>query len=156
MPLIFSVCFTIHLKVAQHEAKEKLEASMLQTLHLKKEEFSWYKKGKEIRIGKHLFDVKSITEENGILVIAGLYDEQEDLLHKQLEQSQNKQENSSENNLCNFFFHFYYSIPSGNSIEPLASAIKNDYPAFNLAALLTPARNIISPPPNNCLIYSTI
>jgi len=148
MPMIFSICFIVQLKITQHEAKEKLEQSMLQTVHLKKEEFSWYKKGKEIRIGKHLFDVKSIKEENGVLVITGLYDEQEDLLHKQLEQTQNKQENSSQNKLCNFFFHAYYSIPSSQTTELLASEIKNDFSAFYLAALLSPAKKITSPPPN--------
>jgi hypothetical protein len=152
MPLIFSVCFIVQLRITQHRAKEKLEQSMLQTVHLKKEEFSWYKKGKEIRIGKHLFDVKSIKEENGTLVITGLYDEQEDLLLQQLEQSQNKQENSTQNNLCNFFFHFYYSIPSENTTEPLPFVIKTDYSNFKPAAQLSPARNIISPPPNYSLV----
>ena len=104
--MIFSLCFIIQLQITQHEAKEKLEQSLVQTLHLKKEEFSWFKKAKEIRIGKHLFDVKSIKEENGLFIITGLYDEQEDLLHKQLEQSQNKEENSSQSMLCNFFFQF--------------------------------------------------
>ena len=146
MPLIFSICFSIQLKIAQHEAKEKLEESMLQTVHLKKEEFRWYKKGKEIRIGKNLFDVKSIKEENGIFVITGLYDEQEDLLHLQLEKSQNKQENSNQNNLCNFFFHFYYAILSSQLGEPLASKIKKDYPDYLLAVLQFRARNITPPP----------
>ena len=121
-------------------------------MQLKKEEFNWYKKGKEIRIGKNLFDVKSIKEENGLFIITGIYDEQEDLLHKQLEQSQNKEENSSQNMLCNFFFHAYYSIPLSHSIEPLPSKIKSDYPGFCLAVLLSPAKKIPSPPPNVCLI----
>jgi hypothetical protein len=46
MPVIFSICFIVQLIITQHEAKEKLEQSMLQTVHLKKEEFSWHKKGK--------------------------------------------------------------------------------------------------------------
>jgi hypothetical protein len=152
MPLIFSICFIVQLRITQHRAKEKLEQSMLQTVHLKKEEFKWYKKGKEIRIGKHLFDVKSIREENGNLVITGLYDEQEDLLHQQLEQSQSKHENSSQNNLCNFFFHFYYSIPPIGETVPLPVIIKTDYSNFKPAALLSPARTIISPPPNYSLV----
>ena len=152
MPVIFSLCFIIQLKITQHEAKEKLEQSLVQTLHLKKEEFSWFKKGKEIRIGKHLFDVKSIKEENGLFIITGLYDEQEDLLHKQLEQSQNKEENSSQSMLCNFFFHAFYSIPLSHTTDPLASEIKGDYPGFFLAALLSPEKRITSPPPNDCLI----
>ena len=148
MPAIFSVCFIIHLKVTQHEAKEKLEQSMVQMLHLKKEEFSWYKKGKEIRIGKNLFDVKSINEENGLFIITGLYDLQEDELNELLEKMQNKQKNSSQNKLCNFFFHAYFSIPLSHIIEPLASKIKSDYPGFHLAVLLSPAKKIPSPPPN--------
>ena len=152
MPVIFSICFVVHLKITQHEAKEKLEQSMLQTVHLKKEKFSWYKKGKEIRIGKHLFDVKSIKEKNGLFIVTGLYDEQEDMLHKQLEQSENNKENSSQNNLCNFFFHFYYSIPSNNTTEPFPFVIKTDHSDFKPAALLSPARNIVSPPPNYRLV----
>jgi hypothetical protein len=148
MPVIFSICFIVQLKITQHEAKEKLEQSMLQTVHLKKEEFSWYKKGKEIRIGKHLFDVKSIKEENCLFIITGLYDVQEDELNELLEKMENKQKNSSHNKLCGFFFHAYYSIPSSQITEPLATEIKNDFPAFYLAALLSPAKKITSPPPN--------
>ena len=152
MPVIFSICFIVQLIITQHEAKEKLEQSMLQTVHLKKEEFSWHKKGKEIRIGKHLFDVKSVKEENSLFIITGLYDVQEDQLNELLEKMQNKQKNSSQNKLCSFFFHAYYPIPSIAATEPLPPRIETDYSNFCLAALLSRAKKIPSPPPNDCLI----
>ena len=92
--------------------EEKLEKSLLQTIQLKKEDFVWVKKGKEIRIGSHLFDVKSIKEKNGVFNIKGLYDKDEDVLHEQLNKSQNNQDHQSQKLLLNFFFQlvFYRNV----------------------------------------------
>ena len=64
MPLLFSFYFIIHQKVIHHRMEEKLERSFLQTIKLKKEDLVWVKKGKEILVGNHLFDIKSIAEKH--------------------------------------------------------------------------------------------
>jgi hypothetical protein len=87
--------------------EEKLEKSFLQTIRLKKEDLVWVKKGKEIRIGNHLFDIKSIKENNGICEIKGLYDEDEDLLHEQLNESRRSTDQESQKSLLGFFFQLY-------------------------------------------------
>jgi hypothetical protein len=148
MPVLFSLYFTIQRKKIRHESKERLEVSMLQTIRLKKDDFTWEKKGKEIRIGKKFFDVKSIKEENGICIITGLYDEQEDLLHEQLQNSQQEQDNPSQNKLCNFFFHFYYSIPSSEDSETAIRLSKTSYLNYFSLLLPSPYGETLSPPPN--------
>lgn len=148
MPVIFSICFIVQLKIIRYEAKEKLEKSMLQTIRLKKEDFTWEKKSKEIRIGNKFFDVKSIREENGFYLITGIYDEQEDLLHEQLLNTQNKEDKSSQNKLCSFFFHFYFSIPPAEDNDLFPALSKTSYIHYFSMPLPSPCSETLSPPPN--------
>lgn len=148
MPVLFSACFTVQLKIARQEAMEKLEKSMLQTIRLQKKDFTWEKKGKEIRINGKFFDIKSIRKEKGVYVITGIYDEQEDLLHRQLLTTQNKQGNSSQNKLCNFFFHGYYLLPAPLEEGPALPPTKNHHAEYYLAEFPFPYFNIVSPPPD--------
>ena len=148
MPVLFSVYFLIQLKIAQHEAKEKLEKSMLETIYLKQGDFSWVKKGKEIRIGKHLFDVKNIKESGAGFIITGIYDEKEDQLHERLNNFSQQENQPTQNKLCNFFFHFYYSIPLHDDGDLTLSTPKTIFTYYYSLELPSPFRGKFFPPPN--------
>ena len=127
--------------------EEKLEKSFLQTIRLKKEDLVWVKKGKEIRIGNHLFDVKSIKENNGIYEVKGLYDEDEDILHEQLNESQHNTDQQSQKSLSHFFFQLY-TVVENISSEQLNNTIRPEYSDYFSCHLPSPSAELLTPPPN--------
>lgn len=64
--------------------KEKLETELLHTIILPEKEIVWVKKNKEIRIGKELFDVKSMLKENNKIIITGVFDHEETEIEQKL------------------------------------------------------------------------
>ena len=149
MPALFAAYFVIHLRIAQHEAKEKLEKSLLQTICIKQSDFSWVRKGKEIRIAGHLFDVKIIQEIGDGFIITGLYDEQEDQLHEQLNNF-NSEHNSAQNKLCDFFFHLFYTNVLQRDDEFHLSTAKTIYIYYYSLALPAPFEGGTYQPPDGC------
>ena len=147
MPLLFSFYFIIHQKIIRHRMEEKLERSFLQTIKLKKEDLVWVKKGKEIRIGNHLFDIKSIKEKNGICEIRGLYDEDEDLLHEQLNESQRNKDQQPQKCLLQFFFQ-PYTVSENTFSELLNNTIKPEHSDYFSCHLPSPSSELLTPPPN--------
>ena len=127
--------------------EEKLEKSFVQTIRLKKEDLVWVKKGKEIRIGNHLFDIKSIEENNGVCEIKGLYDEDEDLLHEQLSQSQHNADPQSQKSLLNFLFQ-PYTVSENIFPGIYNSIITSEYSSYFSLHLPSPSSELLTPPPN--------
>lgn len=85
LPVLMAIAFIARQQYVQWSMKEALEKQSLSTITISAKSFKWYKKGKEIIHNRHLFDVKSIEEvAPGVLLIKGLYDYQEDQLHKQV------------------------------------------------------------------------
>jgi len=64
--------------------KEKLETGLLHTIILPENDIVWVKKNKEIRIGKELFDVKSMLKENNKIIITGVFDHEETEIEQKL------------------------------------------------------------------------
>ena len=81
-PIFFLIAFFIQQQHIRHEMKEKLEYGSLQTIAIKKSEFEWFKKDKEIIIEGQLFDVKSIVINKNEIIVTGLFDADEDELEK--------------------------------------------------------------------------
>jgi hypothetical protein len=54
-----------------------MESHVLETLTLRTEAVVWEKKNKELNIGGRLFDVKVISESEGIYTVTGFYDDTE-------------------------------------------------------------------------------
>lgn len=97
--LIAPSLYWIGFLYQRHEVREVMEkrikADVLTTIYLK--QLHWYKKGKEIIVNRHLFDVQAITKiESGEFVVTGLYDTQEQQLHKSLDAAVNKETRSKE------------------------------------------------------------
>jgi hypothetical protein len=147
MPLLFSFYFIIHQKIIRHQMEEKLEKSFLQTIRLKKEDLVWVKKGKEIRIGNHLFDIKSIKENNGVCEIKGLYDQDEDLLHEQLDESQRNTDQQSQKSLLSFFFQLYTALEN-TLYEKINTPTLSEHSYHFSFNLPSPSLDLITPPPN--------
>ena len=127
--------------------EEKLEKSFLQTIRLKKEDLVWVKKGKEIRIGNHLFDIKSMKENNGVCEIKGLYDEDEDFLHEQLNESQRNTDQESQKSLLNFFFQLYTATENAY-YEKTNTLTLSEYSNHFSFRLPSPSSELLTPPPN--------
>jgi hypothetical protein len=105
IPALFYVYFSIELQLIRHHMEEQLEQQQLQTLSIKKAAFKWYKKGKEIEVGNRLFDVKEIREEGDILLVKGLYDDQEKKVKAEialLSKEKNKQTHLAHQLMNNF------------------------------------------------------
>src|SRR5436190_19660810 len=85
IPLIFTLYFFVKKQVIQHEMKEKLEQSSLHTVLLMANKVQWTQAGKEVIIEGKMFDVDSYFIENGCYHFKGLFDDDETVLNKQLE-----------------------------------------------------------------------
>jgi len=83
-PLFFSSILLIKQQCARYKMKETLETGLLHTLTLPENDIVWVKKNKEIRIGKDLFDVKSISKENDKMLVTGLFDHEETEIDQKL------------------------------------------------------------------------
>jgi hypothetical protein len=81
--LVFTTLF-ISQKIAQHTMEEKLEKASLQTITLSTSDFIWLEKGKEIKIGNEMFDVKSFYKKADKFVFTGLYDKKEKEINNQM------------------------------------------------------------------------
>ena len=147
MPLLFSICFIVQLKITQHWAKEKLEYSMLQTLHLQKEDFKWEKEGKEIRFRDKLFDVKTYHIKDDQFHFTGLFDDDETALIKNLKNDIGKN-SEQENQLLSKLFQLLQSVYGGNSADILISNNNPDADCYIiLSKIPSPIKNIPTPPP---------
>lgn len=147
MPLLFSSFFIIQLKIAQHKAKEKLEESLLQTLHLTNNEFTWEKKGKEIRYLGKLFDIKTHMVKDGKHHFTGLFDDEEMALREFFKNSTTEQNKKGNHLLASLFqlLQSVYQADPNDSLMPGSSS--REYCYLVLSNIPSPTKNILTPPP---------
>jgi hypothetical protein len=104
LPLAVFIFFIAQQKFMRWQMEEKLEKEQLTSVTISAQDFKWFEEGKEIIINNHLFDVKSITRLKGDqLLITGLYDYQEQKLHKDLDNFMNNKGSSSKQDQYTFF-----------------------------------------------------
>jgi len=110
LPFFFIAVFHLQKFFVQVEMRQELKHKQLVTLQLPVDEIQWYKEGKEIIVEGLLFDVKSITYNNGLATISGLYDKKEKEINKQIEKANNELQNNTLNTklvkLLGFYFIF--------------------------------------------------
>ncbi|MBP6022694.1 hypothetical protein [Ferruginibacter sp.] len=106
VPLFFSIGFIIKQKSIQAEMKQQLKTALLQTVVVPARDVKWVKKGKEILVYGHMFDVKTSVKSGENIVFTGLYDEDEQKLHKDLKgfMDNNDEESAPLNELLAKFF----------------------------------------------------
>jgi hypothetical protein len=145
-PVFFTIFFLIKQQVIRHEMKERLEKEMLHTIVVPKEEVAWFKYNKEIRVGDHLFDVKSYSEKNGMVYFIGLFDTEETALNDLMK----KDTDEKKGNDLVHLFQWLQSPCLSLSFDP-GIRITNDK-AISFPILLnisSPFINIPTPPPQN-------
>jgi hypothetical protein len=90
MLLILPLAFILFLQGWQlyltYSAKERLEEQLLETIIIRKDQFRWQKKGKEISIDGKMFDVKSFITKEDKIIVTGIYDYQETAINSMLAQ----------------------------------------------------------------------
>lgn len=83
IPFYFAVGSIVLQQLNRWEMMEQLEKQRLQTVSLtSNDKFNWEEEGKEININGEMFDVDSYQYNNGNLVVVGIFDHQEDQIHK--------------------------------------------------------------------------
>ncbi len=109
LPLLLSLVFLVQQLRVKTSMKKELEKQYLQTLRLPLNELHWMEKGKELKIGNELFDVKTWSIQNNEAVLTGLYDKKEKDLHLELEKIFNQPctgDHSGNSPVVNFIFAF--------------------------------------------------
>jgi hypothetical protein len=71
---------------ARHEAEERMEREAMVTVTIPVQDLRWHKKGKEVVIDGKLFDVKTLRQTGGQIVLTGLFDDAETAIVDLLEQ----------------------------------------------------------------------
>ena len=145
--MLFSSFFIIQLKITQHKAKERLEESLLQTLHLTKDEFTWEKKGKEIRYLGKLFDIKTHIVKDGKHQFTGLFDDEEMALNEFFKNS-TSEKNKKGNHLLASLFQLLQSVyPADSNDILMPDNNSHEYCCLVLSNIPFLIKNILTPPP---------
>jgi len=148
-PLFFLLAFFIKQQHIQHEMKERLESSSLQTITIKKTEFKWVKKNKEIIIDGQLFDVKSLNINKNEIIVTGLFDHDEDELEKVFSSvmHQKKNETAPINKFILKFILTPAFIRTLSATVPYSFKKTTPVYGFYQEAIVSQYYSIIVPPP---------
>lgn len=88
-PLTGFVLFHYQQKIIWAEVKKAFKSKELSTIHVRS--LKWYKKNKEIIVNGTLFDVSTVSAQpDGTFTVKGLYDHQEQKLHRLLDKTTEK------------------------------------------------------------------
>lgn len=94
LPLVTPVVLQLQHKYVQWEMMEALEVKELITITVDASSIKWIVKEKECLVDGELFDVKKLKQQEGKLILSGLFDVKE----KQIEASIAKQSKQQQNN----------------------------------------------------------
>jgi hypothetical protein len=147
LPVLFTLTFLFRQQLIRHEMKEKLEKESVCIIAVPVENVVWFKYKKEIIIDGRMFDVKSFSSANGIVIFKGLYDDDETALVEYLEKNLNKK-NTPTNRLLTDLFQLLQSIYNENALESIT--VPTNIPSYANLTLLhisSPFINIVTPPP---------
>lgn len=87
------VLFYYQQKDIRTDIKKAFKTKELSVIRLNK--IKWYKKNKEIIVNGTLFDISKITKQkDGTYLVEGLYDHQEQKLHKMMDHATSKNQKS--------------------------------------------------------------
>lgn len=146
-PLLFIIIFSLKQQAIRHRMKERMENQSLHGITLADNEIHWLKEEKEILVNGKLFDIKSISQNNGLTTFYGLYDEEETLL-KTVFETNCKKKMTAENMLLGQLFqclHGIYFIPVATS--PFLSGKQLHEVSLNSPKILSRFKTILTPPP---------
>jgi hypothetical protein len=152
LPLLFSAGILFKQKMMQLNRRARFEKESLEVIVLPSENIHWVKKGKEILVDGKLFDVKSFTSNNGKIAFTGFFDdEEEELIDRMNEISENREKNNSSASrlFTKFFFSPVYSESAPVSfLNPWHIIRKGFYPYTEVISSGYHPLDI--PPPREC------
>ncbi|MEP7109679.1 MAG: hypothetical protein ABI760_16915 [Ferruginibacter sp.] len=93
----------IRILLLKFDAMERLEKESLKIIHIAAGNINWTKKGREIRIGARLFDVKDFSRDSSGFVVTGMYDDEETNLEIQMNKLWQQQNSKHALKLLKYF-----------------------------------------------------
>lgn len=153
VPVVTPVCLQIKQLYLQHEMLEKMEKTALTSIRVKSDNIQWIKPGKECMIAGEMFDVKQIKQEGNVLVLTGLFDEQEQQIRKQLQaQTKQQQNNNKQQMKWSKMLQLLAVIHAGVAVD-MSPVLYNNQETTDYFTLCynSPFQTIPSPPPKNCI-----
>ncbi|HEX8331235.1 MAG TPA: hypothetical protein VF622_01365 [Segetibacter sp.] len=150
LPLAVFIFFIAQQQFMRWQMEEKLETEQLTSVTISAHNFKWYKEGKEIIVNNHLFDVKSITRLAGDqLLIKGLYDYQEQKLHKDLDDWMNNKGSSSKQDQHVFFkwLSQLYDDNVSSLVLYSSNCIALNHQLFHTSPFKGITLSVLTPPP---------
>lgn len=128
-PFFFALYFQVQQSIIRKRMEEKLMGQELTTLTLKQADLVWYKKGKEIILQGRLFDVFSIKEKGGELLVSGLFDDAETKLHMKAIRLLDKESRDTNKPLTGYAFWLQqlYAAPEYHPLTPPQETVKKGF-----------------------------
>lgn len=147
----------LRLVLLKHEAEERMEQSLLQTIALPAKEIRWEREGAELRIGQRLFDVESARVNSSNLIVTGVFDDEEMDIEKKLDGFWNGQEPQQNGFLEKYFQYlsqvlFASAFVQNNLIVQLSNSFA-DHPFQFIKSVFI---SVPSPPPQEivCILFT--
>jgi hypothetical protein len=131
---------------ARHEAKERMEREAMVTVTIPAGDLHWHKRGKELVIDGKLFDVKTLRQTGGQIILTGLFDEAETAIVDLLEQQAGHSKQSSG---ITYLFVFLLQFVAIQGVLTFIS-YRGAQPAACAKPLpfyISPFLGIVAPPP---------
>lgn len=112
---------------------KSLESENVITLKLEPSQIRWYKKNHELIIDGKMFDVKSMAQQNGYLVVTGLFDDMETEMNALLEK--NHDPGSRDSKSTHSIYQVCLGIIGIKAQNPGSiSALNNIQPSYQIPA----------------------
>ncbi len=149
-PLLISVYQLLRQQYLQHQMKEQLEKAALETFIIPANELQWVKKGREILLNGHFFDVKSITRSGNSFIVKGLFDQKETAIAKKIEQQADagNKNNGYTKTALQFLLLTVFCTPRNNTTIHIPVITAKAVSACCNQSATSRAIAVITPPPD--------
>lgn len=140
--------FSHQQKNIRQQMKKRLETEIgLVKLQIPTDSIYWVRPGKEIVYQGRMFDIKTLEVAGNISFIAGLYDEEEQWLHKKLAQQLGKEQNAQNQKLIKLI-HLFSAFADVKSFQSNRYEYQFSQHYYPYSPLLQKGfRQLITPPP---------
>ncbi len=123
----------------------------LQTVAVAVADVKWIKANAEVAIKGRLFDVKQWHKENDTLILAGVYDEDEEVMLALLENVLPEEEDEEQLNAFSLALLCFPKQDGPTLPQVIYRIFKKDrYGTYYVAGLHNGFKNVLAPPPNMC------
>lgn len=96
IPLASCLMLSMRQQTIRHRMKEKLESEITHTVIIPEKDLQWVEQNKELLLNGKMFDIKFlIRQNNGNVILTGLFDTDETNLLKELRSQQEKDQSKN-------------------------------------------------------------